>query len=344
MRHEPDQQAADWFARTQSGELSPAERASLDQWLDADPANAVAWARVEFSWERAQRLTALPRQVLEGAKSPAVAGRQFTNSLGWSIAAALMIVMLGIGSWLFLTERNVYETAFGERRTITLQDGSRVYLNTDSRVQVAFSDSARVVKLGHGEALFEVAHDTTHPFIVQAGGTEVRAVGTAFNVRLRNQIVEVTVTEGKVQLKPMIIGGAARGEESERKQVAAGSSVTVGAAGLHNAILLDAGSAAVSAAGTIEQVQLQDDGVRRRVAWRDGVIELQGETLAQAIEEFNRYRKTPIVIADPALATMRVGGRFQTDEADKFVSALRANFSIRAIQGSNGEIYLLAAD
>lgn len=310
-----DSQAADWLARLQRERTSASEHAELQRWLDESPAHAVAFARAEFAWERAERLRATPGQARNPSfSSPLPAGERVRvrgrfHLRSWAIAAMLSFITIGIATWYFTAQWRIYATGLGERRTIALSDGSQINLNTSSRIEVDFGSRARAVRLLKGEALFKVAPDTQRPFTVEADETVVRALGTAFNVRMRSQVVEITVTEGLVSV-------------DGKDRIAAGSS-------------------AVAAAGAVNRVSLTEDALRRRVAWREGVIELKGETLEQAVEEFNRYREHKLIVADPAIATLRVGGRFETDEAVKFVNALKANFAIRALDKDGGNIYLL---
>lgn len=292
-------QAAAWLAKLQRDELEPADRAELQRWLETDPAHAVAFARAEFAWERAERLRAFVPQ----AESPKPRIERRT----WAIAAAIVLALSGAVAAYRVRESNGYSTAVGERRSIALEDGSQVQLNTASRVELAFDRQTRTVSLKRGEALFKVVHDAQRPFVVLVGKTVVRAIGTAFDVRIRDNVVEVTVTEGVVAV---------------------------------NDDKISAGSAAIVAAGTVNRVELQEDAMARRVAWRDGVIELRGETLTQAVEEFNRYRKAKLIIADPAIAELHVGGRFETDESQKFLSGLEINFGVRVASGEGGVQYL----
>lgn len=291
--------AAAWLARQQREDFSATDRAELEGWLRADPAHAVAFARAEYAWERAERLRALPTIETPVARA--------SSRRAHAIAAVFALIAIGALLAFVSLRPSVYATNIGEQRVVALEDGSRVNLNTSSRVEIDFDEHQRLVRLHQGEALFKVAHDPQRPFIVQAGHTQVRAVGTAFNVRVRDQIVEVTVTEGIVAIA-----------EDQ----------------------LEAGSAAVVAGGTINRVSLPREVVQRRVAWSDGVIELKGETLEQAAEEFSRYRRGKLIIADPAIASLRVGGRFETDEADKFLKAMEATFSVRVVEGEDGNVYL----
>ena len=296
--------AAALLARVQSGSAAPAE---VEAWLDADPAHAVAFARVEAAWERAERLKAMPH----AAEEPVF---QVTRRM----AAGLAVGVLGLGAaggWL-MTRNPVEITARGERRTVSLPDGSRVELNTDSRIAIAYSETRRDIVLTRGEALFEVAKDPARPFVVQAGEAQVRAVGTAFNIRMREKVVELTVTEGVVAVDER--AAAAPRQVSE-------------------------GKGAVIATGAVAEVNLAPEVLRRRLLWRDGVVEFEGDTLEQAATEFNRYNDRRLVVADPQVASIRVGGRFGTHEVDRFLVALQAGFPVRAVPGEGDITYLVHA-
>jgi transmembrane sensor len=300
--HRPvDARAAEWLARLQDEGLSPDERAEFERWVDSEPAHAVALARVEHAWARAERLRAVPHDANRSVV--------WRHAGKWANAAVVVAVVIGGVTAYRVHRETSYATAVGERQTLSIADGSKIHLNTASRLEVDVNERQRTIRLLRGEALFEVARDPARPFIVEVAGTRVRVLGTAFNVRVRDQFVEVAVTEGLVAVGDV--------------QVAAGSSVIV-------------------APGSLEQVSRDDEGVRRRVSWRHGVIELKGETLAQAVEEFNRYRTRKLVIADPEIAGVRVGGRFQTDEAGKFLSALEAGFHVRAVESEDGRTYLFS--
>jgi transmembrane sensor len=300
--------AAALFARVQSGSAAPAE---VEAWLDASPAHAAAFARVEAAWERAERLNALPR--LAEAPQPAFLPTR-------RMAAALAVGVIGAGTagaWL-LTRRPVEMTARGEHRTVSLPDGSRVELNTDSRIAVAYSETRRDIVLTRGEALFDVAKDPARPFVVRAGQAQVRAVGTAFNIRLRDKLVELTVTEGVVAVDDRAAGRARVRKVSE-------------------------GKGAMIATGAVAEVDLDPEVLRRRLLWRDGVVEFEGDTLEQAAAEFNRYNDRRLVVADPQVASIRVGGRFGTHEVDRFLTALQAGFPVRAVPGEGDVTYLVHA-
>ncbi|MBL8268572.1 FecR family protein, partial [Steroidobacter sp.] len=172
------------------------------------------------------------------------------------------------------------------------------------------------------EALFEVAHNPQRPFVVKAAGSHIRAVGTAFSIRLRSDLAEVTVTEGTV----VVVEGpqTAPPRDPERQ--------------------ISAGSGAVVDRTTVAKSTLAPDVLRQRIAWSQGVIELRGETLAQAAEEFSRYRTKRIIAADPRIASIRVGGTFPSNEADEFLRSVQVGFPVRLIEGEDGTVYLVHKD
>jgi len=222
-----------------------------------------------------------------------------------------MFLAAGVASAGLFAVRHgqTFRTAVGERRRVRLADGSHVILNTASELSVCFSRRLREVRLIAGEALFEVAPDPARPFLVSAGGVVVRALGTAFNVRRRGGLAEVTVTEGVVA-----IGGSPDASLAR----------------------LRAGQAAVAGADAVSELILDTDALQARTAWRRGLIELRGETLEAAVAEFNRYSEHKLVVADPSIAGIRVGGAFGTNEADKFVAALELGFPVAAQHGDDG--------
>jgi transmembrane sensor len=314
-----DDQASAFVARLQ-GEIGEAERQAIYTWVAADPHHAVAFARMEAAWEAGARLRACPpplesEPVRQAAPAPPPPSRRMMIG---GLVAASVVAAAATATWRYARDVELYRTRLGERRIVTLSDGSRVHLNTASTIEVAMEKHRRRIHLVKGEALFEVAHDTTRPFLVEAGSARLRAVGTAFNVRIRDTLVELTVTEGVVAVAQT--GGPVR------------------AAGAPH---IAAGDGAVIRSDAVAPTVLNPDLLRQRTAWQDGVIELDGETLPQAVEEFNRYRQRPIIVGDPRLANLRVGGRFEVDEADKFLTALEGSFAVNAITAADGSILLV---
>lgn len=278
---------------------------------------------MEAAWEAGERLRACPPPIetpvepqveAVGAPPPVLTRRAVLVGS----AAATVVAAVGTAIWRYAQDVELYRTKLGERRNILLADGSRIHLNTASTVEVSLRKDSRRIHLVRGEALFEVAHDPSRPFLVDAGAAKLRAVGTAFNVRIREAVVELTVTEGVVAVAENT--AAVRRLDARR---------------------VTAGDGAVIRSGAVAPTTLNPDLLRQRVAWQDGVIELNGETLSQAVDEFNRYRARPIIIGDPRLANLRVGGRFEVDEANKFLIAVEGSFPVQAITADDGSILLV---
>jgi transmembrane sensor len=314
-----DDQASALVARLQ-GEVGDAERRAIFDWIEADPRHAVAFARMEAAWDLAGRLRANPPPI-EKAVSPGFGGDAdqwlSRRRVVGGFVAASAVAGAATAAWLYEKDVELYRTRVGERRIVALTDGSRVHLNTASTIEVAMKKDLRRIRLIKGEAMFEVAHDRRRPFLVDAGSARLRAVGTAFNVRIRENVVELTVTEGVVAVQ-------------------AGDSVR------RTPPHIAAGDGAVIRSGSVAPTVLGDDVLRQRTTWQDGVIEFEGETLPQAVEEFNRYRTQPIIVGDARLANIRIGGRFEVDEADKFLTALASSFPVDAIKSADGSILLVA--
>ena len=323
MRAEVEAKAAELAVRLPDADDE--ERAEILAWVACQPAHAVAFARAECAWKDAERLKALglelppeeelPADIVPVDTAPARTGitrrgAMLTGAAALFMAAAAVpaMRMLAPGAQSFSTER-------GEVREVSLADGSTLHINTASKVEVAFTDERRLVRLIEGEAAFDVAHDTARPFDVEAGDTVTRAVGTRFTVRRRQDDVDVTVTEGVV---------AVRGAESPETRLSAGHGATI-------------------AQGTVTASALDGLGIARRTAWQDRMLELDGLTIGEAVAEFNRYRRTPIVISDPAIASLRVGGRFGLMESEQFLAALQSGFGITVSPRPDGAVEIAAA-
>ena len=300
--------ASSYVVRLSRG-ASDAERAEIEAWIDADPAHAVGFARMQAAWDATERLRAHPVGAVVAAST--TSGRPSRRAVAFSSAAACGSAVVA-GTVLWAKAQGVrVSTGVGERRSVRLADGSTIDLNTASAVEAKLTHTRRDVRLVRGEAHFDVAHDARRPFYVTASAARLRAVGTAFDVRMRDALVELTVTQGVVAVE------ASRTSAARDEPVAAGQG-------------------AVIRSGAVVAATLDAQALNQRTAWRRGVIDFEGETLAQAVEEFNRYQPHPIVLADPRLAGLRLGGRFRTDEAAAFLRAVSSSFPIDVIPTNDG--------
>lgn len=307
--------ASRWLAARDARAATPEEAAEFNEWLDADIRHRVAYLRLETHWQRADRLREA-RPLDRAADADLLRHTAARRPWMMALAAGLVVAVLG-GTWAwqqhFSWQR--YETRIGGFSRIVLEDGSVIDLNTNSDVRVRLRDDRREVRLLRGEGRFQVAHDRLRPFTVAAANTAVRAVGTAFSVRLRERArVDVLVTEGKV---------------------------AVASARVPDAPALTAGDAAVVLSDRVSVSRVDPQVLARRLAWTSGRLEFRGETLGEAVEEFNRYNRRQIRLSNASLGDLRVGGSFSATDPESFAGALASAFRLRVALDKANEIVLI---
>jgi transmembrane sensor len=250
------------------------------------------------------------------------------SALPWifsSVAASLLVTLAGL--WIAHTSGGpqIYRTSIGGFQRIVLEDQSAIELNTDSEVRVALTPQLRKIELVRGEASFEVAHDAARPFIVLAGDTAVRAVGTKFDVHRFDNSVEVTVDEGKVAIgTPSLLQMKVDVLPISIPQLSAGQTATASGSG-------------------VKLKNLPKNDLARKLAWQNQMLVFDGDSLADVVAQFNRYNERQLVIADPGLATLQIGGYFRPTNLDAFIDVLQSDFGIRAEKQGNQLLLATAA-
>lgn len=287
-----DAEAAAWLARLQQDERTPQTEAAFQAWLRADPANEAAFARATDVWEMLPGAAAV-RDAGGASVVPLPARRRAPRYVEMALAATVLAGLVAGG--VYWTSRpTVYETAVGEQQVKTLADGSRVSLNTDSRISVSYGGGVRHIALERGEAVFDVEHDPAHPFLVDAGGERVRALGTSFAVRRDPDGVRVTLIRGRVDVSHI---GEAGGPAVVQAELTPGERATV----------LSGGGAVVDWPSV--------DAV---TAWRHGEVVFSNATLQAAADEINRYGPVKVVVRDAGVADLHVSGIFETNDPTEF--------------------------
>lgn len=290
-------EAAAWVARLHSSERSKVLEAGLHKWLKADPAHARAFEVATEAWELGASIPAgsIPRMShsFEAARAP-------LRKPSFAIAASLLVALAG--ALFYLLRASPLATTTGEQRMLTLEDGSRIFLNTDTRLFVDQDASQRRVRLESGEALFDVAKDPHRPFIVTAGARQVTALGTSFVVRRDERRLAVTLMEGKVTVAPI--------------DSAASAPATVLAPGQR--LTFTRSSPPVLDQPTMDSV----------TAWRRGEVILDKTRLQDAIDEMNRYSAVKLVIDDARVADIRVSGIFRAGDSERFAQAVAATYQL----------------
>ena len=239
----------------------------------------------------------------------------------FAMAASVALVVVAGGAYQAYQMRSLdqlaeFKTFVGEQRTFELADGSTVQLNTDSKVDVDYSRAGRSLWLRQGEAFFNVEKDRKRPFAVYAGDGVVTAIGTAFSVRVRDDtVLEVTVEEGRVALAKQSPAGAGEAEapatlDSPMAQLSAGQSTVFDEA--------------------VEEIkQMPDAELKRKLAWREGMLAYSGEPLSKVIDDISRYTDMRIDVADPALLDRQVAGYFRVEEVDASIASLALSFGLQ---------------
>lgn len=289
-------EASAWLIRLQSPERTATVEAAFRTWLAESPAHARAYARVADLWEVIPGAVQLDRRRMIDA-SPKGPSRWW-RPLAAAACGALLVVVATF-AW-FQWRDPVYQTAVGGMEVVALPDGTRITLNTDTRVVVDYDRHQRRVRLERGEALFEDADDPQRPFLVQVGDRQVRALGTTFQVRLDPDRIAVTLVDGRVAVS----GGAPAIDRS--------------------------GPLAPTILSPGERLVLRSDGrasldhpsIKALTAWRRGEAVFDDVPLAAAVDEINRYGGATVRIGDPALAKLRVSGVFTVHDPAEFASAL----------------------
>jgi transmembrane sensor len=333
--------ACEWLARLDAGEANMQLREELSAWRAADPRHEVAYLRIKAGWNRLDRLRAL--RPAPGESNPdllrpaeAAAANDEVKSVPTNtrrprplmLIAAAILLAISIGTWaLFASRQPVYTTGVGGFQRIQLSEGSLIELNTDTQVRVSFDRAWRRIDLVKGEARFTVAHDAKRPFVVNAGDTAVRALGTTFNVRRELAAVEVVVTEGKVAV-------------GETTLIGQPNLITNGPA---SPPIISAGQAASVARGQLQRRKLEPAEAERELSWASGMLLFEGNELEEVVEEFNRYNARRLEVVDPTLGSLKVGGYFKATNLDAFVNVLRKDFGIEAVE-KDGRIVLRRPD
>lgn len=298
-------QASDWLARLDAGRAVPED---FEAWRAADPRRAAAFAEVAAAWSRLDAL-----RDAEPRGRAAVTRRAW---LGGGLALAAGVAGAAyLGRDQLLRARTVTEV--GERRTLALPDGSSVELNTDTKVAWRFDRRRRRLWLERGEVALTIAHDALRPFELFTHEGLARLASGQFNARLRPERLDLIVLAGRAAIKTV------SGEAQAAVEAAADA---------RQVLAISPAGVAVAAAPEAQVQNVQ--------AWRRGEIVFEGQRLADAVEEYNRYLTRKLVIEDSKVGALRLGGRFLTGDPETFLEALRTTFGLRIIADDPSRILL----
>ena len=322
--------AAAWLMRRDAG-LDAAGEREFAAWLAADSAHAEAYAQMSEVW------SVFGRAVRRGASEAVVTQlavrarrRRVRSRLTVGVVATAAAVLI-VAFWPRRATETTGEPASAITRTFApirkLPDGSIVELNEGAELAVQYSAATRHVHLVRGEALFRVEKDAARPFVVLVGAVQVRAVGTAFNVRLETGAVEVLVKEGKVRVAPVLAGGEPAPRELESPLVEAGQRAVVNITGSN-------------ASGAVQIAAMAPAEMDERLAWRIPRLEFSDTELARAVELMNQHNRLQIVLGEPALGRLGISGVFRADNPVGFVRIVEKTLDLQAEYRGEREVVL----
>lgn len=330
-------EACKWFLENRSGDLDAVARGEFDLWLRKSPEHLSAYLEIAAIWNegpelgkgaRHERAALIAEAMLEpdnvvpltrvapDVEAPVRSSWRMPRA-ALVAGVATLAVSVAIAGWLHRAPS--YETATGEQRLVTLEDGSTIELNSRSAVRIRFDADRRGVELTAGQALFNVAKDRTRPFIVTSGDTQVRAIGTQFDVYRKSTQVVVTVVEGNVEVSaalgaaPPMAGAssdassASRAEAGSALRLGAGEQLTVGQASMR---------------------KTEQPNVSFATAWTRQKLIFDSASMLEVAEEFNRYNQKQLVIEDPARFDFHISGVFSTSDPTSLLRFLRSRGAV----------------
>lgn len=324
-------EAAAWQMRLT--EADDQARLEFEAWR-SEPDNAKAWAQLMAPWDligehsNDQKMVGFRQEALSYAKRTSMHLNR--EPPRWrlrvaAIAAVLALGLLGGVGYHWLQRPDDYATAFGERRVVTLSDGSKISLDSDSEVTVRYTNTGRELHLLRGQARFDVAHDVERPFSVTAREQKVIATGTAFNIDMTQPKVLVTLIEGHVVVVD---------EDKIPHDVA----VSHAAAPKRASVELRAGQQLAAVPDEVPIIQTAD--VTRVVAWTSGQLVFDDQPLSEVVARVNHYTTTPIVIADEKAAVLHISGSFNTGDVAGFLDIITRYLPVREVTDDSGRITL----
>jgi len=300
--HEVRLHAARWMQRRQLWDWSEEDQAELDRWLAQSPSHHVAYMRVMAVWNRTERLTAL-----RGAPATDETG---APRRGWSLvlrsaAAIALVSALGLGGYRYfqVQHQTTWTTPVGGHEILTLGDGSKIELNTNTVLRV--SADQRSAWLDRGEAYFQIRHDGAHPFSVTAAGKRVVDIGTKFLVRRDTGELEVALVEGKARIEP-----------AKPRDKAARSAI------------LTRGDVALATGDSLSIVKVPQARLLRELSWRQDLLVFDNARLADVAAELNRYNREQLVV-DPSVADLKIVASIPTNGIQAFKRVARDFLGLR---------------
>jgi len=332
---ELEAEAVAWIVKLDSGDMSEREREEFNTWKGSSHHHREALQRATTFWgglDCLREFEVLAKENVPQRIRPLDAVSGWISRTGWfdvktpfvagALAMSLLVASLVAMRVLFpeSNSSHLYSTEVGMQQTIELADNSSILLNTDSVVEVSYTNEQRGIRLIRGEAHFEVAKDPARPFVVSARDMAVAAVGTAFSVRLYETKLEVTVTEGKVRVEPVEVA-------TTPTQVEVTTADSADTASKPALILAGQNAVFSQVVELIEEIPIVE--LNRKLAWHQGMLVFDGEPLEQVVENIARYTDLTITIDDASIRELPVVGLFKVGEIEALFEALEQSLGLQ---------------
>lgn len=316
------EEVSEWIAKMDRG-LSHAEQTEIKIWMDRDERNAELLTKMAGLWDKMDALQQLADTFPHAPKDA-----KKVKTTGWAIAASVVFLsVLGLSLWQSqfpveseliaqqIMSENTYTTKVGESATFYLQDKTKVVLNTNSQLKVTYTDKQRLFELQQGELHVTVAHNTAQPLSVYAAGKLIQAVGTAFNVEIKDLSVELLVTDGKVLVAEQ--DDAAKSLQLDNVHLPLSS------------MAVSKGEKVALGSDEEEILTLKHEEISADLSWQQGNLVFRGESLETAMHEVSRYTNYRFELADNGLKQIQIAGLFKTGDVLGLLDALEQNFDVR---------------
>lgn len=344
--------ASYWVVRLNAEDCTPEDRYAFDAWRREDPAHETAYQKIKRGNEYLDRFMGAPEfqgriELARKRTKPPLMRRDSMRWIGAAAACVAVIASIAVFTpWIGFGDRSngsaivadaveAYETRIGERSTVTLSDGSIVTINTNSRIEIGYTDEMREITLTRGQGFFDVAKDIDRPFVVVAGEKRVMALGTVFDVRFDDENeVQVTLVEGRVQVDDSPLSNS-----PSRAVPAPESGVEI--IEVSSAIELNPGERLIARANTAPEI-IETDGVEE-TSWRRGQLVFRQRTLSDVVAEMNRYSSQKLILDDDErVVALEVSGVFNNGgPPSAFVDALEAMHPLEAQRSGRDQLTLV---
>ena len=319
--------ASQWIAKIDRG-LTDREESGFKAWLFESDENYSTFMAMAKVWDRMDSLASLADICPESARTTNQL-RRYALPIAATVALAAMLAAWGLVELrngdlpanLVAQQTDIYETGIGGRSTFDLSDGTRIVLNTNSRVRIHYTNSNRFLDLERGEMHVKVAHDPSRPLSVMVGDRVVQAVGTEFNVEITDdKRIELVVTEGVVLIG--VLDEAVANSMPDQPVILTQSSAVVAAG---QEVVIEANQ---DSADGIAPKPLNSDDIAVKLSWREGNLIFRGESLEEAISEVGRYTEVKFIFLDEMSKKKSVSGFYRAGDVDALLASLRQNFNI----------------